>query len=554
MGSLDCRRAAALGVLAIAWLGVSAGSARADALCGDLNDSGTLTTADCDLLADIVAGPPDRAAPCAGAATGALQCGDLNADGAITTADVVICFETVAGTPPAAPLCGLVGGGPAPIACPNGTVTIASNVTGSQLWPASCRIVLDGTVFVQAGVQVAIEAGTVIQGRKNSSDGSPSALVFRRGSRIEAAGTAAAPIVFTSDQPVGSRSKGDWGGVVLNGRAPVNVPGGEGLAEGLSSTPFGGTVPDDSSGTLRYVRIEFAGRQLTVDNELNLFTMNGVGAGTTVDHVQAHNGLDDCFEWFGGTVNAKYLAGTACGDDGLDWQLGYTGALQYALVAQNVAVVEAGGNGIEADNNENGFDLQPRSDPRFCNLTLIGTRGQVGTPTGANQLGLLLRRGTAGIVAKAIVEGFHSAGVQLQHATPGCTAGPALTGALLVRDSLFFDNGDTGAVHCSSGSGGNAPSPCNGCEFYDLVARDYGVVPDLCGAGALGCQDQNPAVDPGVASAWPPLDPRPTNAAAVANGFDCSTLDPFLEATSYLGGFDPGTASWLAGWTDFASN
>ena len=188
--------------------------------------------------------------------------------------------------------------------------------------------------------------------------------------------------------------------------------------------------------------------------------------------------------------------------------------------------VEAGGNGFEGDNNENGFDLAPRSNPRFCNVTLLGTRGQAGTPAGANQDGLLLRRGTAGLIAKVIVAGFHKAGVELQHATPACGAGPALTGNLLIRDSLFFDNGGTGFAHCASGSAGNAPSPCNGCEIYDLLANGAGAAPDLCGAGALGCQDQTPVLDPTVPRAWPPADPRPTSAPAVASSFDCSTLDP----------------------------
>jgi hypothetical protein len=543
----------AAGILA---LSVSLGGvAHADALCGDLDGSGALTRADCEALADLIGGPPDAPAPCAGAAAGAIQCADLDADGRVTVADSVLCLEAVAGVAPAVPLCGQSSGGaPTPIDCPGGTADVSANITRNQLWPASCAIFLDGTIFVQPGVELTIEPGTVVKGRKNSHDASPSALIFRRGARINAVGTADAPIVFTSDQPAGTRSKGDWGGVMLNGRAPVNVPGGEGLAEGLVNTPFGGNSPDDSNGVIRYVRIEFAGRQLTVDNELNLFTMNGVGAGTTIDHVQAHNGLDDCHEWFGGTVQAKYLVGTACGDDGLDWQLGFTGAVQFALVAQNIVVIESGGNGIEADNNENGFDLQPRSDPKMCNVTLIGTRGQAGTPAGGNQIGILLRRGTAGKVAKTIIESFAAAGLQLQHATPGCSAGPTLTGNLLVRDSLFFDNGTTGAAHCSSGSGANAPSPCNGCEFYDLLANGFGVVPDLCGAGPIGCQDQNPAVDPRVSAAWPPTDPRPANAGAVANAFDCSSLDPFLEPTGYIGAFDPAGTNWLQPWTSFDLN
>jgi hypothetical protein len=519
-----------------------AGSRVEAAVCGDLNGNGTLTIADCTILFDVIAGPPDPAGLCGG--QGAAQCGDLNADGSINIADGIICLNAVAGNETLFPLC--TGSGVVP-ACPGGARTVSTDINTTQRWPASCVVTIDGTLFVNQNVVLTIDAGTTIKGKKISTNGSPSALIFLRDSKINAAGTQAAPIIFTSDQAPGARSKGDWGGLVLNGRAPVNVPGGEGLAEGLSNVPFGGSQPNDTSGVVRFVRIEFAGRQLTVDNELNLLTMNGVGAGTSIDHVHSHNGLDDCHEWFGGTVNAKFLAGTACGDDGLDWQLGYTGAVQFAYIHQNVNVIESGGNGFEGDNNENGFTLEPFSNPRFCNVTLIGTRGQAGTPAGTNQLGMLLRRGTKGFFAKTITEGFHGAGMQLANATPGCSAGPTLTGELLIRDSIFFDNGTTTTNHCSSGSGANAPSPCTGCEFYDLVANSFNVVPDLNPAG--------PAVDPGVSEAWPPSDPRPANAGAVSNGFDCSAVDGFFQATNYTGGFEPGGTNWLTTpWVSFALN
>ena len=514
----------------------------AHAVCGDLNNNGSITVADCTLLFDVIAGPPDPAGLCGGA--GAAACGDLNADGAINIADGIICLNAVAGNETLFPLCSGSGAQPA---CPGGARTQSTNVTTTQTWPSNCVVTLDGTLFVSANVVLTIQPGTVIKGKKNSTNGSPSALVFLRDSKINAAGTQAAPIVFTSDQAPGGRTKGDWGGLVLNGRAPVNVPGGEGLAEGLANVPFGGSEPNDSSGVVRFVRIEFAGRALTVDNELNLFTLNGVGAGTSIDHVQSHVGLDDCHEWFGGTVNEKFIVGTACGDDGLDWQLGTTGAVQFALIAQNIGIIEAGGNGIEADNNENGFTLEPFSNPHFCNVTLIGTRGQAGTPTGANQDGLLLRRGTKGTVAKAIVEGFHKAGVELQHATPACSSSSTLTGELLIRDSVFFDNGPTGSDHCASGTGGNAASPCDGCQFYDLLVSSFNVKPDLNPPG--------PVVNPGVSEAWPPSDPRPTNAGAVANAFDCSAIDGSLQATGYIGAFDPAAANWLTSpWIDFSLN
>jgi hypothetical protein len=537
-GTWNKRLAGAVAALAL----VAAWTGSASAVCGDLNNNGAVTSADCNLIFDVAGGPPDPAGLCGGA--GALVCGDLNADGVINVADGVICNNAVAGNETLFPLCSGAG---AAISCPGGTRTFSSNITSTQTWPNTCTIILDGTIFVNQNVIVTIQAGTTIKGRKNSTNGSPSALVFLRDSKINAVGSPASVITFTSDQAPGARTKGDWGGLVLNGRAPTNVPGGEGLSEGLNNVPFGGNELADSSGVVRYVRVEFAGRALTVDNELNLFTLNSVGAGTSIDHVQAHNGLDDCHEWFGGTVNEKFLVGSACGDDGFDWQLGYTGAVQYGLVAQNITIVESGGHGFEADNNENGFLFDPVSNPRFCNVTMIGTRGQAGTPAGQNQVGALLRRGTKGQIAKAIFEGFHKAGIELQHATPGCSAGPALTGELLIRDTIFFDNG-SGSTHCASGTGGNAPSPCDGCQLYDLLANSFNVVPDLNPPG--------PAVDPGVSEAWPPTDPRPTNAGAVTNAFNCNDIDGFFESNNYIGGFapTPGGTNWTTPWTSYPLN
>jgi hypothetical protein len=546
---------AALAALGMTIAGV--GPARADAVCGDLNGTGSLTAADCTRLFEVLAGATPASPPCDGAASGILECGDLNGDGAVNVADGVVCVGAVAGTTPLRCPGGTGGGGSA-LSCPGGSATISRNVTRSQTWPARCTIFIDGTVLVAPGVEVTIEPGTTIKGRKNSTSGAPSALIFQRGARINAAGTASAPIVFTSDQPVGTRTKGDWAGLVINGAAPVNVPGGEGLSEGLTGVQFGGGNPNDSSGVLRYVRVEFCGRELSTDNELNALTLNAVGAGTTLDHVQGHYGLDDSIEWFGGTVNGTYLVASACGDDCLDWQLGTTGAVQFALAAQYLPAVEAGGsNGIEADNNENGHNLLPRSRPRFCNVTLLGTRGQAGPPPATNMVGALLRRGTGGVVANAIVAGFHKVGIELRDnstAAVGCTAGKTLTGDLLFRQSIFFNNGPTGHVHCGQASGTN--TPCTGCELYDLWANTQGVVPDLCATGALGCQDQTPVVDPLVSLAWPPLDPRPAVGSPAASGaLDCSTLDPFFTPTAYVGAFEPGGDNWLdtpGGWISFA--
>ena len=531
-------------VTALAVGGLATG-ARADATCGDLNNSGGRTIADVVLLFRAVVENPDPPGLCGNATTGALQCGDVNADGAIAIADVVILFNAVLGNETLFPLCTGQGNS---IACPGGTATVSTDVTQNQVWPNTCTILLDGTIFVQPNVVLTIQAGTTIKGKKVSGNGSPSALVFRRDSKINAQGTSASPIVFTSDQSPGSRSKGDWGGLVLNGRAPVNVPGGEGLAEGLNNVPFGGNEANDSSGILRFLRVEFAGKTVGPDNELNVVTHNGVGKGTTEDHIQANVGLDDGLEWFGGTVNSKFMVSTGAADDNFDWQLGTTGALQFGYAQQTGGSIDAAGsNGFEGDNNENNFELTPRSFPKFCNVTLIGCKGQAGCNVSA--VGALLRRGTDGTIANTLVQNFNTGGIQLRDAstaTQACDPGPTLTGNLIIQNSIFFDNGPTGVEHCvghSSTSGAN----CSSCTLYDLYANSKGVRPDLSPPGA--------AVDPGISDSYPNADPRPTNVAAVTTGVaDCTTIDDSFQSTNYIGAFDPNGSNWLTTpWISFAT-
>src|SRR5262249_10564954 len=199
---------------------------------------------------------------------------------------------------------------------------------------------INGTVFVNSGVTVTIKPGTVVKGIKGAA--TPSVLVFKTGAKINAAGRPDCPIIFTSDQAAGSRAKGDWGGGVLNGLAPVNCKGGVCNAEGLTNVLFGGTQPNDSSGVMRYARIEYSGIELSLDNELNILTQNGLGASTNFDHIQTNVGFDDGFEWFGGTINEKFMVSSAAGDDNFDWQLGTVGAFQYGLAVQNQSTLQAG--------------------------------------------------------------------------------------------------------------------------------------------------------------------------------------------------------------------
>jgi hypothetical protein len=288
---------------------------------------------------------------------------------------------------------------------PGPPVFVSGNIAGNTTWTDNgLGYLLQGTVRVLAPAVLTIEPGTVIFG-ENATIGT---LIIEQGARIMAQGTPTNPIIFTSDGLPGSQARGQWGGVVLNGRAPVNcaaVPGGTCEGEGGSGT-YGGNLPNDSSGTLRYVRIEFAGHEFSPDNELNALTMNGVGSGTVIEFVQCHRGEDDGFEWFGGTVNNRNIVATDCADDEMDWQVGWRGKLQYGVARP---ASDRSDKGIEADNYEFGFDNTPRSNPTVSNLTLIGP----GAAAPAGTFGIHLRRGTAGTIINSIVTNFRGPGIDL---------------------------------------------------------------------------------------------------------------------------------------------
>ncbi len=295
---MNMRKIAMVGVL-VAAIGGAPGAARA-AVCGDLNGNGSVEVGDALILSNVVAGGSAPANVCGG--SGITQCGDVFKDGSINNADLAALVDTVAGLETLFDACS--GPGSA-IACPGGSVTLGTQtITAPQVWPKSCNIVIGGTILVDtpAGAPTAvltIERGSIVKGSTEATD--PPALIILPGAKINAQGTEAEPIIFTSSAAPGSRTPGDWGGVMLNGRGTVNRPNCQNRSEGVPEA-YGGCDPHDSSGIVRYLRTEYSGRLFTPNNELNSFTMNGVGDGTIIDHVQGHNGADDCIEWFGGTV------------------------------------------------------------------------------------------------------------------------------------------------------------------------------------------------------------------------------------------------------------
>jgi hypothetical protein len=263
-------------------------------------------------------------------------------------------------------------GGNAPETCATGekpVVELSANVTADMTLSADNDYVLKGVVQVKSGSTLTIEPCTTIKGDKATLG----TLVVEPGAKIVADGEADKPIVFTSLAEPGDRAPGDWGGVVLLGRAPINVPGGTANVEGITGegTNYGGDQADDNSGTLRYVRIEFSGILLSPDNEVNGLTFAGVGSGTTVDHVMVQRTLDDCFEFFGGTVNAKHLICSNNGDDGFDWDFGFAGKLQFLAVQQD-PLFEDDTNGFEATTTQTRRSNAPLSNPTIYNATLCG--------------------------------------------------------------------------------------------------------------------------------------------------------------------------------------
>lgn len=235
---------------------------------------------------------------------------------------------------------------------------------------------LDGYVFVDDGGVLEIEPGTIIVG---DTVGQNSALCINRGGKILAVGTPQLPIIFTSSAPPGQRRAGDWGGVLICGRARTNHPGGEAALEGGIADAnrvrgwFGGSDDDDNSGILRYVRIEFAGIAAAPNQELNGLTLGGVGRGTQIDHVMVSYANDDSYEWFGGTVNAKYIIAYRGLDDEFDGDNGFSGKVQFALSIRDPQIADVSGSHLfEFDNDASGSWNTPLTNAIFSNVTAIG--------------------------------------------------------------------------------------------------------------------------------------------------------------------------------------
>jgi hypothetical protein len=402
-------------------------------------------------------------------------------------------------------------------------LAITADLKGNVVWKTGTQVILKKNVFVEDGT-LTIEPGVTIRGEQGSS------LVITPTARLVAEGNRDAPIVFTSARPDGTRAAGDWGGVVLLGKAPVNVAGGTEKIEGFPATEartnYGGSDAGHDCGSLKFVRIEFAGFELAPDNELNGLTAGGCGRDTVIDHVQVHMGADDGVEMFGGTADLGHILISQMDDDGLDWDYGWSGRVQFLVVQQNALV---GDKGIEADSNKNDNNASPRSMPVIWNATMIGSDSDPGT-AGKTQSGIHFRRGTAGKLHNFILAHFTDFGI---HVDDTATKAQTDEGTLYLKNSIFWDNGnDTTSLPTKTDVDG-----------FDATTFFLGVALD------------NRVVDPMLTDPLNLDAPsfKPKTGSPALNGAGTPPSDGFFDTTAtFVGAI--GDSDWTAGWTAFPAN
>ncbi len=366
-----------------------------------------------------------------------------------------------------------------------------------------------------------IEPGVVVFGSSGAD-----ALVVNRGSQIFAEGTSTRPIVFTSrsnmEGAVNASSIGQWGGIVILGRAPIHTcvgtatPGTVGCqsaVEGLTGAFYGGASPADNSGRLAYVQVRYPGFEVSSGNELNGITFAGVGNGTTANFIQVHNSSDDGIEWFGGRVNHKNIVITGADDDSIDTDLGFKGLIQYALVVQRTT---GGDRVIEAD-TAGGEAKTPRSNPRIANFTFIGNR----TPDT-----VLLRGGTDYGLVNGIIQNTTATGL-----------------------CLDIDGAQTAAAADATADEAGAPifrSVIFGCSG---AARDETDVPLATITPIItGNNNLLPPVTLTLASVFLP-GTFETGATATNPRTAFTGTGTFFDETTYVGAFRNATDTWYTGWT-----
>jgi len=439
-----------------------------------------------------------------------------------------------------------------------------------------------GWIYVEEGATLTIEPGTIIKGTDVSYDGrqaaTGSSLIIQRGAKIMAEGTATQPIVFTSAKPKGQRQATDWGGIIICGKARNNQ--GVMTIEGGVEADHGGDDDNDNSGVLRYVRLEFGGYPYALDNEINGLTLGSVGRGTTLEYIQVSYAGDDSFEWFGGSVNAKYLVAYHGWDDDFDTDNGFSGKIQFALGIRDPKIGDqSNSNGFESDNNAAGSTQTPYTTAIFSNVTIIGPMGQdpdfenvAGTGyisgynwgittsaafpirTGIFQAAMQIRRNSRMSCFNSVLTGY-PVGIMLSNDGRGDTQGAAAQDLLKVKNVFFAGMGMTGADADKK----------NPAEWSGTVSSDYFLQAKLNNTVLTSIDDLKmkqfrskklPIPITGFAANdptanWGPMAGSPLLGAA--DFTDAFLNDPFFTKVTYVGAFasDSDEDNWLKGWTNF---
>lgn len=452
--------------------------------------------------------------------------------------------------------------------------TIATNMT----LDAAQQYILIGQVFVANGVTLTIPAGTIIKGDKATK----ATLVVQPGGKLITQGTANDPVVFTSALGVGARDRGDWGGIIILGNAFVNQPAkpsiegitpaqtyGSSLAE--AATPA--TNATENSGTLTYTRIEYAGIELTPNNETNSLTMGGVGSGTTIDYVQVSFGGDDGFEWFGGTVNAKHLVSLSTWDDDFDTDFGYGGNVQFGLVVRNTFFADqSGSNGFESDNQGNGNTIVGVCDGAtqvgctravFSNMTMLGPRDiQTRTISANYQNAAHIRRRTSISIFNSYFAGWRI-GIRLDD--QGTLDNLTVATSSRLMYNVLSVPGSTRIGTSTSQADANFATGLSAGDATALATywtgtglnTDFNTITAITSHSDIGIPAA--AFWAGTTSATYPSNPDFRLVAGIAgannlntggNFTDGKVSGAFFTSTTYRGAFDA-TTDWTDGWGEF---
>ncbi len=422
----------------------------------------------------------------------------------------------------------------------SGTQTQSRTLTNDKVWT------LKGYVYFPEGKTLTIQEGTIIK----SDVTEKGALIIERGAKIFATGTAQKPIVFTSGKAAGARNPGDWGGIIILGKAKTNRTT-EPQIEGGVGRYYGGNDDNDNSGILKYVRIEYAGIAAQPNSEINALTLGAVGSGTVIDHVMTSYANDDAFEFFGGTVSPTHLVAYATADDDFDFDFGYRGTVQYAVALRQPTFVDPGdaGNGIECDNDGSGTNATPRTHPVISNMTIVGPNNATGTLSNHN-FGNRWRRATNFTFVNSILLGSQKGGFSIESAAAydDYNKGVSKWQNNIVYAVAKPFNADSAASRVVTGNKYGA-DPLSSADRTAMInegiaaltakatgAGQYNYV--AASADAVGLTDPFNLTNPNFL-------PK-TGSEALKGTFQAATG---IKTETFRGAF--GTDNWLAGWTNF---